>query len=66
MTDRADYRESYIVICRDDGTEDCPGAYVLATRRVFADLATAEHYASGVAAGRTPIVVAGRWHQLRF
>jgi hypothetical protein len=61
-----DYREGYVIICRDDGTEDCPGAYVLATRRVFADLATAEHHASTIATRRKPIIVAGRWHQLRF
>lgn len=64
--DRDNYHEQYVVICRDDTIDGQPGAYILATRRVFADLATAEHYASTIATGREPVVVVGRWHQLRF
>jgi hypothetical protein len=50
----------YIVVCTDDGR------YVLATRQVFQTRMVAEAYAAGVAASRMPVVVAGRFHQLRL
>jgi hypothetical protein len=62
---------SFIVICRDDvqqgpnGTIQ-PGPYMLATRQVFGSAAAAEDYAQGIARGRKPIVVEGRWAELRL
>ena len=57
--------EQYIIICRDDGTADQPGPYILATRRVFTSRADAEDYARAFAHSREPLVVGGRWGQLR-
>ena len=56
----------FVVICRDDTIDGVRGAYVLATRQVFRSRLVAEAYANGVAPGREPLVIAGRWHQLRL
>lgn len=56
--------DTYIVICLDidaGGT----AAYVLATRQTFATADAAQSYAATVAQSRTPLVVAGRWAELR-
>jgi hypothetical protein len=59
--------ESFIVICRGDSEYgERPGDYELATRQVFQTAAGARVYADGIAPSREPIVVPGRWHQLRF
>lgn len=58
--------DRFVVICRADTVEGERGAYVLATRQVFRSRLVAEAYANGVAESREPIVVAGRWHQLRL
>lgn len=58
----------YVVIIRDDrrSEDDPPGDYILATRQVFPDRKSAEAWAQGIARGREPLVVEGRWHQLRL
>lgn len=56
--------ENYVVACLD--IDDTGMRYVLATRRVFATAAEAHAYAATVNASRMPIVIGGRWHQLRF
>jgi hypothetical protein len=58
--------ESFIVICRADKIGRRKGPYVLATRRVFAERAEAALYAATVNSSRQPLVVAGRWHELRI
>ena len=50
---------AYIVVCTDDGH------YVLATRQTFDELAEAVAYANTVADSRKPLVIEGRWDQLR-
>jgi hypothetical protein len=54
--------ENYIVVvvCTDQG------CYYLATRQVFATRAEAETYLLGVADSRHPLVIAGRFGQLRL
>ena len=57
---------TYAVICRDDTTEDGnDGEYTLATRTLFTDRNVAEAYANGINPSRDPIVVSGRWTELR-
>jgi hypothetical protein len=51
---------NYIVVCTDDGS------YYLATRQVFATLDDAYAYLATIAPSRTPLVIAGRFAQLRF
>jgi hypothetical protein len=59
--------ETFVVICRDDADRDGnPGPYILATRQVFGSAAAAENEAAGIARGREPIVVEGRWAELRL
>lgn len=66
--------DTYIVICLADTPEgqdvNAPhqrlAPMVLATRRVFADRATAEQYASTISYMRYPGVVAGDFHNLRL
>lgn len=57
----------YIVVCRDDRDPDgTPGGYCLATRATFESAAEAERYAATVSPSREPLVIAGRFHQLRL
>lgn len=50
----------FIVVCRADRNADgSPGAYELATRRVFPTSEAAQEYAAGVSESRAPIVVSG-------
>jgi hypothetical protein len=58
---------SYVVICRLGKTERNPDdtAYTLATRQTFGTKAQARAYAKTVAKCRRPIVVCGRWGELR-
>jgi hypothetical protein len=58
---------TYIVICREDRKDDgSPGDYTLSTRRVFATAEAAQMYLKGVCPSREPLVINGRFHQLRF
>jgi hypothetical protein len=57
--------ESFIVICRADKIGRRNGPYVIATRQTFASAEAAQAYAGTVNASRQPVVVAGRWFQLR-
>ena len=62
---RQDFRRtlpgaSFTVVCTEDGH-----GYVLATRQTFATREDAEEYAATCAPSRTPLVVEGRWAQLR-
>ena len=57
---------NYLVICRADVIFDgTSGPYVLATRQVFPTREQAAEYAATIAHSREPIVVEGRFHQLR-
>jgi len=61
------YCNSYIVICRADRKSDgTPGDYELATRTVFNSHSEAVDYLGGISSSRDPIVVSGRFEQLRF
>lgn len=55
----------YIVICKDTDT-DGVARYHLATRRVFTDRSEAEKYAAECSLSRDPIVVEGRFGELRL
>jgi hypothetical protein len=58
---------NFIVVCRDDRTaHGDAGGYVLATRQVFADYASAAAYARTVNSSRDPLVIEGRFHELRI
>jgi hypothetical protein len=57
--------EFYIVVCRDDMNYGVRGEYVLATRQTFATLKEAARYAVTVNESREPLVVSGRFGQLR-
>lgn len=61
-------KESYVVICRGDrrSEDDPPAPYELASRRVFDIREDAVIFAAAFASGREPLVVEGRWHQLRL
>lgn len=50
----------WIVICLD------AGEYVLATRQLFANRADADDYANTCSQSRWPLVVEGRFAQLRL
>lgn len=65
---RADFPEDlYIVVCRDDRISPRKaGPYVLATRQTFPTRAAAEAYRQTCARSRRPLVIAGRFHQLRI
>jgi hypothetical protein len=52
--------EDYVVICRDDA-----GFYTLASRRYWHVWEHALAYSKTIAPTREPIVVSGRWHELR-
>jgi len=57
---------SFIVIAREDRKDDGePGDYSLATRGVFQRRSEAEAYAKGISESRAPIVVEGRFQDLR-
>jgi hypothetical protein len=57
--------DQYIVVCLDsDG--DNHTSYVLATRQVFMSPIAAARYAQTVASSRNPLVIAGRFTELRF
>lgn len=60
--------DQFIVICRDAERvrEHWEFPYTLATRRVFSTKDEAEAYATTVNASRVPLVVSGRFNQLRF
>ena len=63
----AEQQDQYIVICRDyDPDVRGRKPYVLVTRQVFATREAATRYRATVAKSRKPIVVAGRWGQLRL
>lgn len=59
---------TYVVICRLGKREREPGetAYTLATREVFPTREKASTYARTVAKSRRPVVVSGRWAELRI
>jgi len=57
--------DRFIVICRDDTIGRLKGPYVLATRQTFGTRRAATGYARTVNLSRDPIVVSGRFHQLR-
>ena len=57
---------TFVVLCRADKVSRKNGPYVLATRRVFRTWVDAEGYAAGIADARKPLVVEGRWQELRF
>jgi hypothetical protein len=46
--------------------EGAPGPYELATRQVFDRQEAAEAWSRAIAPSRQPLVVAGRWHELRL
>ena len=52
----------WMVIC----IGEAPHGYEIATRSVFNSRAAAERYAATLSATRCPIVVMGRFGQLRF
>jgi len=57
----------FIVVCRSDRTPDGEkGEYVLATRRVFTSREVADHYAATINPSREPLVIRGRWFELRL
>ncbi|HEY7192868.1 MAG TPA: hypothetical protein VH439_03930 [Gemmatimonadales bacterium] len=56
----------FIVVCRADRTGRRKGPYVLATRRVFATPDEANEYAGTINASRQPLVIEGRFGQLRL
>lgn len=56
----------FIVICRGDRRGRRKAPYVLATRRTFATRDEGDKYAATVSPSRDPLVVSGRFHQLRF
>lgn len=56
----------WIVVCRADKIGRRKGPYVLTTRRVFPTEDEAKTYAQTINASRQPLVVEGRFHQLRF
>ena len=51
--------DTFVVICKEQGE------YILATRRVFQTLEDAACYAAAIADSRDPMVIPGRWTQLR-
>jgi hypothetical protein len=58
--------EAYIVIAREDRTPlGTPGRYTLATRAIFKTAEEADEYAAGISPSREPMVVPGRFNQLR-
>ena len=59
--------EHFIVICRDDVKPDgTRGDFSLATRTLFRTRIAAEDYAVGVDKSREPLVVHGRFLDLRI
>jgi hypothetical protein len=57
----------FIVIAREDLTADGEkGEYSLATREVFTCRKAADAYADGVSRSREPLVVVGRFSELRL
>jgi hypothetical protein len=58
--------ESYVVIAREDRQADgTQGRYTLATRAVFKTEQEAKDYADGISSSREPMVIPGRFGQLR-
>lgn len=55
-----DYMSEFVVICKD------MGEYVLASRRVFVTLRGAEAYAATIDASREPMIIPGKWSELRW
>lgn len=55
----------FIVICREDSYDGGPGDFTLATRTLFPTKEEAEKYASGIHESRQPLVVGGRFNELR-
>ena len=65
------YRDfKFIVICREDKDpydgEAGKGRYTLATRQVFLSEKDADEFAKGINSSREPLVIPGRFHELRF
>ena len=52
--------KEFVVVCTDEGV------YCLATRQVFTSKGAAETYAATIGESRKPLVIGGRWSQLRF
>jgi len=58
--------EAFVVIAREDRTPvGTPGRYTLATRTIFKTVEEAEEYAAGISPSREPMVIPGRFNQLR-
>lgn len=58
--------ETYVVIAREDRQPDgSPGRYTLATRATFKSEEAALSYAAGISSSREPLVVPGRFGELR-
>lgn len=58
---------TFIVIAREDREPDgTQGRYTLATRQVFHIEEEATKYAEGISSSREPLVIPGRFDQLRF
>lgn len=58
--------DRWVVICRDDKVGRRTPPYVLATRQVFGSREAAETYAATVHPSRKPLVIEGRWGELRL
>jgi hypothetical protein len=54
------YADTFIVICMENQQ------YTLATRQVFSTVGDAIAYAATINLARNPLVIPGRWHQLRY
>jgi len=58
--------EAFVVIAREDRQENgSQGRYTLATRAVFKTEQEAKDYADGISSSREPMVIPGRFKQLR-
>ena len=55
----------WVIFCRTDSRDYHLGPYTLATRQVFPSHTAACQHALGIAETRDPVVVSGRWFQLR-
>ena len=59
------YRDYWIVLAKI-GYGESQGQYELSTRRVFLTHEEAESYVKSISTSYEPIIVSGRWHQLRL
>ena len=58
--------DGFVVSCKSSVYEGGNGRYELATRHVFASFEEAQAYADTCNESRDPIVISGRFHQLRL